>query len=70
VIKAPGSSSKAGSSKGAAAAKLAAAGSSAAAAIAAAAAQEEHKGKAPDMQRLGVLQVEVYVFTTSGRLHS
>jgi hypothetical protein len=83
VIKAPGSSSssnsskagssKAGSSKGssskAAAMEVAAAGSTAGAAIEAAAAHCAAKGKSTDLSRLGVLQVEVYVFTTPGRLH-
>ena len=63
-----GSSSKAGSSK-VAAMEVAATGSTAAAAIEAAAAHCAAKGKSADLSRLGVLQVEVYVFTTPGRLH-
>ena len=85
VLKAPGSSSssgkagssKAGSSKGSskggsskAAADVAAKGSSASAAIEAAAARAAAKGKSAELARLGVLQVEVYVFTTTGRLHT
>jgi len=82
VIKAPGSSSKpskassskAGSSKGssskaAAAAEVAAEGSSAAAAIAAIVAQGAAQGKSISLERIGVLKVDVYVWTTPGRYH-
>lgn len=72
VVKAAGSggSSGAGSSKATAhKAAVAAEGSSAAAAIAAAAAHVGAKGKTVDVERLGVLQVEAYVFTVPGRLH-
>jgi hypothetical protein len=71
VLKAPGSSSSSskGDSSKLAAVEVAAAGSTAAAAIEAAAAHCAAKGKSADLERLGVLQVEVYVFTTPGRLH-